>query len=101
MAESEDRLRQEEEQATTISPSAVRLFDVRRIIGGLFTVYGVIVTLVGVFDSGGQIHKAQGVRINLWVGLAMLVLGLLFLLWQWVRPAEVADATEKADAAQK
>ena len=68
---------------------AARLFDVRRVIGGLFVVYGVIVTLLGIFDDPAEIDKAQGVRINLWMGLAMLVLGGLFLLWQWWRPTEV------------
>ena len=68
--------------------AAARLFDVRRVIGGLFTVYGVIVTLIGIFDSDAEIEKAQGVNINLWTGLAMLALGLLFLLWQWWRPAQ-------------
>ncbi|GAA2617884.1 hypothetical protein GCM10010399_56120 [Dactylosporangium fulvum] len=67
---------------------AARLFDVRRVIGGLFTVYGVIVTIVGLFDSKAEIDKAAGVRINLWIGLGMLALGLLFLLWQWLRPAD-------------
>ncbi|MET7394420.1 hypothetical protein ABZS66_13095 [Dactylosporangium sp. NPDC005572] len=67
---------------------AARLFDVRRVIGGLFTVYGVIVTIVGIFDSQEEIDKAAGVRINLWIGLGMLALGLLFLLWQKLRPAE-------------
>jgi hypothetical protein len=67
---------------------AARLFDVRRVIGGLFTVYGVIVTILGIFDSQAEIDKAAGVRINLWIGLGMLALGLLFLLWQWWRPAE-------------
>ncbi|GGM11535.1 hypothetical protein ACFFX1_25790 [Dactylosporangium sucinum] len=70
---------------------AARLFDVRRVIGGLFTVYGVIVTIVGIFDSQAEIDKAAGVRINLWIGIGMLVLGLLFLLWQKVRPAEAPD----------
>ena len=60
---------------------AARLFDVRTVIGGLFVVYGVIVTLLGIFDSSAEIDKAQGVRINLWMGLAMLALGLLMLLW--------------------
>ena len=69
--------------------AAARLFDVRRVIGGLFVVYGVIVTLLGVFDNSAEIEKAQGVRINLWMGLSMLVLGGLFLLWQWWRPTEV------------
>jgi len=68
--------------------AAARLFDVRRVIGGLFFVYGVIVTLIGVFDSDAEIDKAQGVRINLWTGLGMLTLGALFLLWQWIRPAQ-------------
>jgi hypothetical protein len=67
---------------------AARLFDVRRVIGGLFTVYGVIVTILGIFDSQAEIDKAAGVRINLWIGLGMLALGLFFLLWQWLRPAE-------------
>ena len=67
--------------------AAARLFDVRRVIGGLFFVYGVIVTVIGIFDSDADLEKAQGVRINLWTGLGMLALGSLFLLWQWWRPA--------------
>ena len=77
---------------------AARLFDVRRVIGGLFVVYGVIVTLMGIFDSSAEIDKAQGVRINLWMGLAMLALGGLFLLWQWWRPTEWAEPTPEAEA---
>ncbi|WP_432833186.1 hypothetical protein [Dactylosporangium sp. CA-092794] len=73
---------------------AARLFDVRRVIGGLFTVYGVIVTILGIFDSRAEIDKAGGVRINLWIGLGMLALGLLFLLWQWVRPAEPPEPSD-------
>ena len=72
MAEDEEGLRQEEEQAAHTSRSAARLFDVRNVIGGLFTIYGVIITIVGILDKPGQIHKAQGVRINLWLGLGML-----------------------------
>ncbi|MDP9798072.1 hypothetical protein J2S43_006584 [Catenuloplanes nepalensis] len=71
--------------------SAARTFDVRRVIGGLFTVYGVIVTVVGLLDGPDEIAKAEGVRINLWMGLGMLALGLLFLAWQWLRPAETPE----------
>ncbi len=76
--------------------SAARLFDVRVVIGGLFVVYGVIVALLGLFDSAAEIDKAQGVRINLWMGLAMLGLGLFFLAWTWWRPTKV-PAREPAD----
>jgi hypothetical protein len=76
---------------------AARLFDVRRVIGGLFVVYGVIVTLLGIFDSQEEIDKAQGLRINLWMGLAMLVFGLLMLLWAFTRPlAEELGTDEQA-----
>ena len=92
MPESDDRLREEERAAAEVSPSAARLFDVRRIIGGLFTVYGVIVTVVGLLDSRAALDKARGVRINLWVGLAMLALGVLFLIWQWVRPVRLGES---------
>ncbi|XVV10630.1 hypothetical protein ACQP2X_38175 [Actinoplanes sp. CA-131856] len=72
--------------------AAARLFDVRRVIGGLFVVYGVIVTLLGIFDNQAEIDKAEGVRINLWMGLAMLALGLLFLLWLRLSPPEPPKA---------
>jgi hypothetical protein len=84
---SEDKLVGEGEQERRRS-AAARLFDVRRVIGGLFVVYGLLVGIAGLLDSDAEIDKAQGVRINLWAGLGMLALGLLFLLWQWWRPAE-------------
>jgi hypothetical protein len=80
--------------------AAARLFDIRRVIGGLFVVYGVLVGGAGLFDSSAEIDKAQGVRINLWAGLAMLVLGLLFLLWQWWRPAEPPRPTDESEPAE-
>ncbi|MFC4064748.1 hypothetical protein [Actinoplanes subglobosus] len=76
-----------------------RLFDVRRVIGGLFVVYGVIVTVIGVLDGPSELEKAQGVRINLWMGLGMLALGLLMLLWLRLNPPPEPDGppAEEAD----
>ena len=54
---------------------AANLFDLRRIIGGLFIVYGILLTVLGLFDSQEEIDKAAGVNINLWAGLGMLVVG--------------------------
>ena len=65
-----------------------RLFDVRLVIGGLFVVYGVIVGGIGLLDSSAGLAKAQGVHINTWMGLAMLVFGLLMLLWLRLSPPE-------------
>ena len=84
-----------------VPASKARLFDVRRVIGGLFVIYGLLVGAIGVFDPPAQIDKAQGVNINLWAGVGMLVLGALFLIWQWVRPAEVPSGGEQADDADR
>ena len=80
--------------------SAVRnLFDLRVIIGALFTLYGVFLTIYGLMDSPAEVAKAAGVRINLWTGLGMLALGLGFLLWAKLRPLTI-DAVVEGQAAE-
>ena len=69
--------------------TASRLFDLRTLIGGVFVLYGALLTVVGLLDSDAELAKASGWRINLWTGLFMLALGLLFLLWVWLRPLHV------------
>ncbi|MFF7204763.1 hypothetical protein [Streptomyces sp. NPDC008141] len=78
------------------SATAARLFDIRLIIGGLFTLYGIIVTIAGILASDADLKKAEGVNINLWTGLGMLALGLFFLLWLKLRP--IAPSTPAEDA---
>lgn len=68
------------------SATATQLFDIRTVIGGLFVVYGLLIGSAGLNASDAAITKAQGVNINLWTGIAMLVFGLLFLLWLKLRP---------------
>jgi hypothetical protein len=83
---------------------STRLFDLRFLIGGLFTLYGLIVGGVGLFDSAAQLKKADGIRINLWTGIGMLVLGLLFLTWGLLRPLQgtrPADADSEAGTGQE
>src|SRR3954452_6181581 len=73
-----------EEEART--QRAANLFDLRRIIGGLFLIYGVILTVLGLTDTQAEIQKAAGVRINLWTGLAMIAAAIIFLIWAFTRP---------------
>ncbi|AQS69180.1 hypothetical protein [Streptomyces pactum] len=85
----------------TKSVTAARLFDIRRIIGGLFVVYGVIVTIAGFVASDDEIDKAQGVNINLWTGLGMLALGLFFLVWLKLRPTAPPPPTSDEEASRE
>jgi hypothetical protein len=63
-----------------------RLFDLRMIIGALFCLYGVMLTITGILDGPAAIAKAEGVRINLWTGLVMLVIGVIFVVWDLASP---------------
>jgi hypothetical protein len=75
---------------------AANLFDLRRIIGGVFVLWGVLLTILGLFDTDAEIDKAAGVHINLYAGIGMLVFGLLFLVWAFTRPLgrELAEAED-------
>lgn len=66
--------------------AASRLFDLRSMIGGLFVLYGIMLTVAGFFTSPANLAKAAGININLWMGVGMLVLGVLFLIWWRLNP---------------
>lgn len=89
-----DELIDESEAAEVEHGAARNLFDLRTIIGGLFTLYGLMLTVIGIFDSQAEVQKAAGVRINLWTGLGMLALGLAFLLWVKLRPLTTRELIE-------
>jgi hypothetical protein len=65
---------------------AANLFDIRRLIGGLFVIYGVILVILGFGESDASIAKSADININLYAGLGMLLLGLLFIAWALLRP---------------
>ncbi|MFC0600282.1 hypothetical protein [Streptomyces palmae] len=77
------------------SATAARLFDIRLVIGGLFAIYGVIMTIAGIGASDADLEKAQDININLWTGIGMLALGLFFLAWVRLRPVVPAPSTEE------
>jgi hypothetical protein len=72
---------------------STRRFDLRRIMGALFVVYGVIVLIVGLVDLGGDAETKMtgGIPINIWTGIGMLVLGGLFFLWDRLAPVPAED----------
>ena len=63
-------------------------FDIRRLIGGVFLLYGLILVALGIFGSHEIKTKAAGINIDLWTGLGMLVFGGLMIFWALARPVE-------------
>lgn len=65
---------------------AANRFDIRRLIGGLFVLYGLILVALGLFGSYHVKHKAAGINVDLWTGLGMLVFGALMIFWALSKP---------------
>jgi hypothetical protein len=65
---------------------AARLFDIRRLIGGLFLIYGVILVILGLGESDASIEKSADINVNLYSGLGMLLLSAFFIAWALLRP---------------
>jgi hypothetical protein len=80
--------------------AASNLFDLRILIGALFTFYGLVLIVTGALAGSAELHKAAGININLWMGIGMLVLGVLFLIWWRFSPLRVqrAPAVEQPEA---
>jgi membrane-bound ClpP family serine protease len=72
------------------------LFDLRMVIGGLLALYGIVLTVMGLFASSDTRAKAAGININLWAGLVILAGGAVFLGWVALRPLRASD-TQDAD----
>jgi hypothetical protein len=73
-------------ETSTRAERAANLFDLRRIIGGVFVAWGVLLTILGLTDSEAEANKAAGININLYAGIGMLIVGLIFLAWAFTRP---------------
>jgi hypothetical protein len=63
-------------------------FDIRRIIGGLFVLYSVILIITGIAGDHTVKNKASGINVDLYTGIAMLVVGILMIAWALLRPVQ-------------
>jgi hypothetical protein len=65
---------------------AANRFDIRRLIGFLFALYGVVLTITGIVGSSHVKHKADGINIDLWTGIGLIVFAVIMLIWAFGRP---------------
>jgi hypothetical protein len=72
-----------------------RLFDLRYVIGALLGVYGIVLVIRGALDGPEQLARAAGTAINLWTGIALVVVAVIFLVWARVRPLGIDVAEEE------
>jgi len=64
--------------------------DVRNVIGSLLAIYGVILTAMGLFGDK-SLDKTGDINANLIAGIALLVVGGIFLAWARLKPIVIPD----------
>jgi len=91
----------ESQPTSSRAAQAANLFDLRRIIGGVFAILGLLLTILGLTESQAEIDKAAGVNINLWAGLGMLAFALFMIAWALLRPLgdEIVEGEGPGEAA--
>ena len=62
-------------------------FDIRNVIAALFGFYGIVLIVMGIFaDSPADRARTGDVNANLWAGIAMAVVAVVFVVWTRLRP---------------
>jgi drug/metabolite transporter (DMT)-like permease len=73
-------------------------FDIRVFIGALLGMYGVVLLLTAWFGtSEADLAKADGVNVNLWTGIGLVVAAVVFVGWARLRPVVVPAENPSAD----
>ena len=70
-------------------------FDIRNFIGSLLAIFGVILLAMGLFGDP-ETDKTGGVNANLYAGIVLLIVGVVFMAWARLRPVVVPEHVDKA-----
>ncbi|HSU73854.1 MAG TPA: hypothetical protein VLI66_02885 [Terrabacter sp.] len=71
-------------------------FDIRNFIGALLGLYGVILTLLGIFGDRAY-DKTGNVNANLYAGIVLLVMSAIFIVWARLKPILVPEHVEPVE----
>ena len=86
----------EKRDATGEAGHQAGAFDIRTFIALLIGIYGVVLVATGLFGTSDEaLAKADGLNVNLWAGLGMVVVAALFRIWARARPVVVPDDGEE------
>jgi hypothetical protein len=56
--------------------------DIRLPIGGMFSIFGIMLTIYGLCTHNDAMYQTHslGINVNFWWGLVMLIFGIVMLL---------------------
>jgi len=76
----------------------VGAFDIRFIIATLLGIYGVVLVIMGIVNNTSyELGRADGVNVNLYAGIGMIVVSALFAVWARLKPTIVPDDFEEEE----
>ena len=79
----------------------VGAFDIRLVIGALIGVYGIVLFCLGLFNaSDAELDRADGMNVNLWAGLGMIVVSSALAIWALQRPIVVPPQSADEDGSR-
>ena len=71
-------------------------FDIRRLIGGVFLLYGTVMLILGIAGSSHVKNKAAGINIDLYTGIGMIAFAIFMIGWALLRPVAGESAARPA-----
>lgn len=71
-------------------------FDIRVVIAALIGLYGIVLVCMGLFNAtDAELDRADGLNVNLWAGIGMIVVAIAFVAWARIRPIVVPPEEER------
>lgn len=70
------------------------VFDIRNVIAALLGIFGLILVGVGIHDASVHNLAKAGGNVNLWTGIAMTLVAVVFVAWALRRPVQTDSSDE-------
>ena len=75
------------------------VLDLRTWISAMFVTFGTMLAVYGAFFATPEdLAKGAGLNLNLWTGVGLIVVALLFALWLLAKPSAVDESGSSKNA---
>lgn len=68
------------------------VFDIRNVIAALLGVFGLVLIGVGIHDASAHNLAKAGGNVNLWTGIALVLIAAVFVIWALRRPVHTDES---------
>lgn len=80
-------------------PHTAGAFDIRTFVAMLIGLYGLVLLVLGIVKSDDS--TSEGININLWTGIALVIAAACFQAWAMWRPVVIPSEPERRDESDR